>query len=97
MHDNANIAYELRETRRVLDTVLAMQPRLGNVAGSTSPDQQVTTIAASVQDRFAIIVYRCCTHTQLLLTLNVLRMFTNICLLDGDICISAVCTFMISE
>ena len=43
MHENANIAFELRETRRVLTTVLAMQPRLGTLPGTTPPDQQVNS------------------------------------------------------
>ena len=90
MHENANIAYELRETRRVLDTVLAMQPRLGNTPGSTSPDQQVTTIAASILDRFALIACLCSTHTHLLLSLEPNRIFPYVCLLDIDICINAI-------
>ena len=81
MHENANIAYELRETRRVLDTVLAMQPRLGNSPGTTSPDQQVTTIAASILDRFALIACLCSTHTQLLLSLEPNRILHYVCLL----------------
>ena len=48
MHENANIAFELQETRRVMDTVLAMQPRLATLPGSTTPDQQVAALAASI-------------------------------------------------
>lgn len=51
MHENANIAFELRETRRVMDTILAIQPRLGDNPGSTPSEQQVTLIAASILDR----------------------------------------------
>ena len=48
MHENANIAFEVQETHRVVDTILAMQPRLATLSGSTTPDQQVATIAASI-------------------------------------------------
>ena len=51
MHENANIAFELQETRRVMSTVLAMQPRLSVLPGSTAPDQQVDTLAASILDQ----------------------------------------------
>ena len=51
MHENANIAFELQETRRVMETVLAMQPRLASLPGSTTPDQQVAAIAASILDK----------------------------------------------
>ena len=49
MHENANIAFELQETRRVMDTILAMQPRLATLPGSTTPDQQVAALAASIR------------------------------------------------
>ena len=48
MHENANIAFEVQETHRVVDTILAMQPRLATLPGSTTPDQQVAAIAASI-------------------------------------------------
>lgn len=48
MHENANIAFELQKTRRVMDTVLAMQPRLAPLPGSTTPDQQVAALAAAI-------------------------------------------------
>lgn len=48
MHENANIAFELQETRRVVDTILAMQPRLATLPGTSTPDNQVAAIAASI-------------------------------------------------
>lgn len=51
MHDNANIAFELQETRQVLSTLLAMQPRLAVTPGSTTPDQQAAALAASILDQ----------------------------------------------
>ena len=56
MHENANIAFELRETRRVMETVLAIQPRLGDAPGSTPPDQQVTLVAASILERLPTLL-----------------------------------------
>lgn len=50
MHDNANLAFELQEAGRVMDTVLAMQPREPALPGSTTPDQQVAALAASILD-----------------------------------------------
>lgn len=51
MHENANIAFELQETRRVMSTVLAMQPRLPALPGSSTPDQQASALAASILDQ----------------------------------------------
>lgn len=51
MHDNANTAFELQEAGRVMDTVLAMQPREPALPGSTMPDQQVAALAASILDQ----------------------------------------------
>jgi dynein heavy chain len=56
MHENANIAFEVQETHRVLDTILAMQPRLATLPGSTTPDQQVAAIAASILDKLPPIL-----------------------------------------
>ena len=51
MHENASIAFELQETRRVMSTVLAMQPRLPALPGSITPDQQAAALAASILDQ----------------------------------------------
>lgn len=56
MHENANIAFEVQELHRVLDTILAMQPRLATLPGSTTPDQQVAAIAASILDKLPPIL-----------------------------------------
>jgi dynein heavy chain len=52
MHANANIAFQLQETRRLLDTVLSIQPRLGGGDGSgggaSSSDVIVEALAAEM-------------------------------------------------
>ncbi len=40
----------------MVDTILAMQPRLATLPGSTTPDQQVAAIAASILDRLPPIL-----------------------------------------
>ena len=51
MHENANIAFELQETRRLMSTVVAMQPRLPALSGTITPDQQAAALAASILDQ----------------------------------------------
>eukprot|EP00882_Tetradesmus_deserticola_P028795 GHRQ01032088.1.p2 GENE.GHRQ01032088.1~~GHRQ01032088.1.p2 ORF type:complete len:186 (+),score=79.69 GHRQ01032088.1:1707-2264(+) len=48
MHANANIAFQLQETRRLLDAVLSIQPRTSGGSGSTasSSDTVVATLCA---------------------------------------------------
>lgn len=49
MHENANIAFEMQESLKMLDTILSIQPRLsgegGNASGK-SPDDIVSEMAA---------------------------------------------------
>lgn len=58
MHENANMAFELQETRRVMSTVLAMQPRLAALPGSITPDQQAAALAASILDQLPPLLSR---------------------------------------
>ena len=57
MHANANIAFQLQETRRLLDTVLSIQPRLGGGGGDTgggganSTDVIVEALAAEMLEQ----------------------------------------------
>jgi len=57
MHANANIAFQLQETRRLLDTVLSIQPRLGGVGGdaggggANSTDVIVEALAAEMLEQ----------------------------------------------
>jgi dynein heavy chain len=48
MHANANIAFQLQETRRLLDAVLTIQPRISGGSGSSasSSDTVVATLCA---------------------------------------------------
>ncbi|KAK9823491.1 hypothetical protein WJX72_003121 [[Myrmecia] bisecta] len=48
MHANANIAFELQETRRLIDTILSIQPRLEGGHGGSSGDQVVADLAGKI-------------------------------------------------
>ena len=50
MHENANIAFELHETRRIMSTILAIQPRLAPAPGATTPEQQAASLATNILD-----------------------------------------------
>eukprot|EP00898_Chlorokybus_atmophyticus_P006606 jgi/Chlat1/6947/Chrsp52S06617 len=45
MHENANITCQLQETRKMLDTVLSIQPRMASAGVGKSPDQVVAEMA----------------------------------------------------
>ncbi|KAJ3032226.1 Dynein heavy chain 6, axonemal [Rhizophlyctis rosea] len=48
MHENANISYQLQETRRLLRTVLEVQPRVAGAGGGRSSEEVVTSIASAI-------------------------------------------------
>ncbi|KAJ3052746.1 Dynein heavy chain 6, axonemal [Rhizophlyctis rosea] len=48
MHENANISYQLQETRRLLRTVLEVQPRVAGSGAGRSSEEIVTSIASSI-------------------------------------------------
>ncbi|KAI8619311.1 dynein heavy chain and region D6 of dynein motor-domain-containing protein [Chytriomyces sp. MP71] len=51
MHENANISYQLQESRRIVRTVLEVQPRLvSGVAGLKAPEDTVTDVASAILD-----------------------------------------------
>jgi dynein heavy chain len=50
LHENANINYNIIESNRVIETVLAIQPRLQTVAGGMSPDEIVLEKAKEFLD-----------------------------------------------
>lgn len=48
MHANANISFQLQETRKLLDAVLSIQPRLSGGSAGKSPDDVVSELAAEL-------------------------------------------------
>ncbi|KAJ3281611.1 Dynein heavy chain 6, axonemal [Borealophlyctis nickersoniae] len=50
MHENANISYQLQETRRLVRTVLDVQPRLASTGTGRSSEEIVTGIASAILD-----------------------------------------------
>ncbi|KAI8925763.1 dynein heavy chain and region D6 of dynein motor-domain-containing protein [Entophlyctis helioformis] len=50
MHENANISFQLQETRRLIKAVLDVQPRTTSGGGTKSSDEIVTGIATVILD-----------------------------------------------
>ncbi|KAI9002652.1 dynein heavy chain and region D6 of dynein motor-domain-containing protein [Gaertneriomyces semiglobifer] len=50
MHENADISFQMQETRRLLRTILEIQPRMEAVAGGKSNEEVVMDIAKSILD-----------------------------------------------
>jgi len=48
MHPNANITFQVQETKKLLDTVLSIQPRATSSSGGKSPDQLVAELAVEL-------------------------------------------------
>jgi dynein heavy chain, axonemal len=48
MHENANISYQLQEARRLIKTVLDVQPRMSTGASGKSGDETVQDLATSI-------------------------------------------------
>ncbi|KAK3247052.1 hypothetical protein CYMTET_43439 [Cymbomonas tetramitiformis] len=48
MHENANISFQLRDAKTLMDTVLSIQPRLVAAAGAKSPEDVVLDLAAEL-------------------------------------------------
>ncbi|KAJ3137918.1 Dynein heavy chain 6, axonemal [Physocladia obscura] len=48
MHENANISYQMQEAKRVIKTILDVQPRLVSGGSGKSPEQIVSSIANSI-------------------------------------------------
>ncbi|KAG1679671.1 hypothetical protein FOA52_006190 [Chlamydomonas sp. UWO 241] len=49
MHANANISFQLQETRRLIDTVLSIQPRVATGGAGKGPDEIVGELALSLE------------------------------------------------
>ncbi|KAK9815239.1 hypothetical protein WJX72_000483 [[Myrmecia] bisecta] len=48
MHKNADIAFRLQETHKVIETILSIQPRIATAAGEQSPDDVVASLADEI-------------------------------------------------
>ena len=48
MHPNANITFQMQETKKLMDTVLSIQPRATTAEGGKSPDEVVAELAAEI-------------------------------------------------
>ncbi|KXS09529.1 hypothetical protein M427DRAFT_128896 [Gonapodya prolifera JEL478] len=52
MHENANISFQVQESRRLVRTVLDVQPRIGVAGGGKSPEQIVTDLTSSILEEW---------------------------------------------
>ncbi|KAH6566356.1 hypothetical protein BASA62_006741 [Batrachochytrium salamandrivorans] len=50
MHENANISYQMQETRSLIGSILEVQPRLSNVGNGKSAEELVIDIATAILD-----------------------------------------------
>lgn len=50
MHTNANISFQLQETRKLVDAVLSIQPRLSGGSSGKSSDETVSELAAELKE-----------------------------------------------
>ncbi|KAI9333548.1 dynein heavy chain and region D6 of dynein motor-domain-containing protein [Obelidium mucronatum] len=57
MHENANISYQLQESRRVVRTVLDVQPRMASSGTGKSAEEIVTDIATVILDAMPELLY----------------------------------------
>ncbi|KAJ3347863.1 Dynein heavy chain 6, axonemal, partial [Kappamyces sp. JEL0680] len=57
MHENANISYQLQETRRLITTVLDVQPRLSTGATGKSSEDIVMETASSILNEWPDTIY----------------------------------------
>ncbi|KAI8620571.1 dynein heavy chain and region D6 of dynein motor-domain-containing protein [Chytriomyces sp. MP71] len=48
MHENANISYQMQEAKRLIKTILEVQPRLVSGGAGKSPEEIVSEIASSI-------------------------------------------------
>ena len=49
MHDNANITFQMQESKKIMDVVLSIQPRVSSTTGGTTPDEIVTDLVAALE------------------------------------------------
>ncbi|KAJ3347122.1 Dynein heavy chain 6, axonemal [Entophlyctis luteolus] len=57
MHENANISYQMQESRRIVRTVLDVQPRLVSSGGGKTSEDVVTEIATSILENLPELLY----------------------------------------
>ncbi|KAI9363382.1 dynein heavy chain and region D6 of dynein motor-domain-containing protein [Zopfochytrium polystomum] len=48
MHENANISFQMQESKRVVRTILDVQPRLVSASGGKSSEEIVTDVASAI-------------------------------------------------
>ena len=53
MHPNANITFQVQETKKLMEAVLYIQPRATTAAGGKSPDDIVGELAAKLAESIA--------------------------------------------
>ena len=53
MHPNANITFQMQETKKMMDTVLSIQPRASSAEGAKSPDELVAELAKEIAESIA--------------------------------------------
>ena len=51
MHENANISFQLKETREVLESILSIQPRLAASGDGPGPDEIVAALAKNMSSK----------------------------------------------
>ncbi|KAI8909816.1 dynein heavy chain and region D6 of dynein motor-domain-containing protein [Gorgonomyces haynaldii] len=57
MHENANISYQLQETRRLVRTVLDVQPRLSSGGAGRTNEEIVTDLAQSILEKWPPLLH----------------------------------------
>ncbi|OAJ44270.1 hypothetical protein BDEG_27524 [Batrachochytrium dendrobatidis JEL423] len=57
MHENANISYQVQETRRLIKSVLDVQPCLMNAGSGKSTEDMVTEIATTILDEWPQVLH----------------------------------------
>ncbi|KAJ3207853.1 Dynein heavy chain 6, axonemal [Entophlyctis luteolus] len=57
MHENANISYQMQEAKRVIKTILDVQPRLVSGGTGKSPEQIVSDIATSILENLPGLLF----------------------------------------
>ena len=62
MHENANIAFQLQETRKIVDTVLSIQPRLTTGGSGLTPDEIVGKLADEIREGLPALLDREAAH-----------------------------------
>jgi dynein heavy chain len=51
MHENANITFQNQESAKIMETILAIQPRVSSGVGGRSPDEVVMGMAKGLLEQ----------------------------------------------